>query len=56
MISKGGYGKVWLVQHKKHKEIFAMKIIDIEEKVTAAIASFQLLKSIIRTILTDSRI
>mgnify|MGYP000988123404 CR=1 FL=1 len=37
MISKGGFGKVWLVRHKKHQEIFAMKIIDCAEKVKTLI-------------------
>jgi len=26
-VGKGGFGKVWKVQHKKTSEIFAMKIL-----------------------------
>ena len=33
MISKGGFGKVWLVKHNKTQDLYAMKIIDSEEKV-----------------------
>lgn len=33
MISKGGYGKVYLVRHKRTQDLYAMKIIDSEAKV-----------------------
>jgi hypothetical protein len=33
MISKGAYGRVWLVKRKKTNDIYAMKIINFGEKV-----------------------
>jgi len=33
MISKGAYGRVWLVKRKATHDIYAMKIINFGEKV-----------------------
>jgi len=32
LISKGGYGRVWLVRKKATKELYAMKVINLAEK------------------------
>jgi serine/threonine protein kinase len=32
MISKGAYGRVWLVKRTKTDDIYAMKIINLAEK------------------------
>jgi len=33
LISKGGYGRVWLVRKKATKELYAMKVINLAEKL-----------------------
>lgn len=55
MISKGAYGKVWLVKHKLTGDLYAMKLINSSEKMNEnRIASLKAEKNVFERLEGDS--